>query len=78
MLAIGEKENLFVCEARGYICQGNKVAASLNTIYDMASLTKILSTTMAALRLIEKGTLCLSDRINYFFETPEDKKTLLY
>ncbi len=74
VLAIGEKENLFVCEARGFIGQNSKVAASLNTIYDMASLSKIFSTTMVILRLVEKGILCLSDTIDYFFETPEDKK----
>ena len=76
VLAIGEKEDLFVCEARGFISQNSEVTASLNTIYDMASLTKILSTTMVTLKLIEKGILCLSDTIGCFFETPEDKKDI--
>lgn len=47
-----------------------------NTLFDMASVTKILSPTMVALRFIEEGRLCLSDRIGDFFAAPEDKKEI--
>ena len=47
-----------------------------DTLFDMASVTKILSPTMVALRFIEEGLLCLSDRVGDFFDAPEDKKEI--
>jgi len=47
-----------------------------DTLFDMASVTKILSTTMIALRFIEEGLICLSDNISYYFKTPDDKKNI--
>ena len=38
------------------------------TLFDMASLSKLIATTMAALRLIEKNRLSLDDKIGDFFE----------
>lgn len=43
------------------------------TLFDMASLSKILSATMIALRMIEKGMICLSDPVGRFFAAPPDK-----
>lgn len=43
------------------------------TLYDMASLTKILSPTMIALRAIEEGLLTLDDTVGRFFDAPDDK-----
>jgi len=45
-----------------------------NTLYDLASLTKIISTTMVALSLVEKGKLQLSDTLGKFFQCPSDKQ----
>ena len=46
-----------------------------NTLFDMASVTKILSPTMVAFRLIEDGMLRLYDSLTDFFpDVPEDKK----
>lgn len=42
-----------------------------DTLFDMASLTKVLSTTMVALRFMEEGKLLLSDPLSRFF-TPEE------
>ena len=47
-----------------------------DTLFDMASVTKILSPTMLALRFIEEGLLCLSDRVGDYFDVPEDKKEI--
>lgn len=41
------------------------------TLYDMASLSKLISTTMVALRFIEEGKLLLSDPLSRFF-TPDE------
>ena len=42
-------------------------------VYDLASLTKVVSTTMIALRLLDRGALSLSDTIGRFLAAPEDK-----
>ncbi|MDO4741295.1 MAG: serine hydrolase domain-containing protein, partial [Eubacteriales bacterium] len=50
-------------------------AVDRQTRYDMASLTKILSPTMLALRALEQGELTLYDTVGmYFPEAPEDKR----
>lgn len=46
-------------------------ALTEDTRFDMASLTKLLSTTMVALRLLQEGVLLLSDPLARFF-TPEE------
>jgi len=45
-----------------------------HTLFDMASVTKILSTTMIAFRFLEEGKLRLYDTVGTFFpEAPEEK-----
>ncbi len=44
-----------------------------NTLFDMASLSKILGTTLTALRFIEQGKLGLYDEVGMFFENSYDK-----
>ena len=46
------------------------------TLFDMASVTKIMATTTLALIAIDKKLLCADDPVNKFFTTPDDKKTL--
>ncbi len=53
-----------------------KEPVSEDTLFDMASVTKILSTTMLALRFIEEGLICLSDSTSDYFNTPDDKKDI--
>ena len=43
-----------------------------DTLFDLASLSKLVSTTMVALRMIERGELELSDPISRYFSIPED------
>jgi len=66
--AIGVKNESMFLDAAG--------DATLSTLYDAASLTKILSTAMIALRAIEDGILALSDPISCFFDAPDDKATI--
>jgi CubicO group peptidase (beta-lactamase class C family) len=50
-------------------------ACDAHTLFDLASVTKILSTTMIALRYLEEGRLRLTDAVGDFFpEAPEDKR----
>lgn len=44
-----------------------------DTLFDMASLSKLLSTTMVALRFLEEGRLLLSDPLSRFFTAEELK-----
>lgn len=75
-LAIGQGNTLLKKVVRGKIRLPNGPQATLQTRFDMASLTKILSTTMIALRAIEDGLLCLWDPISRFFSVEEDKETI--
>lgn len=45
----------------------------IDTLYDMASITKVMSTTMVTLRLLEQGKLLLTDPLSMYF-TPEELK----
>ena len=47
------------------------------TLFDMASVSKILSATMIAFRFLEDGLLRLYDTVGYFFpDAPDDKKNI--
>lgn len=47
------------------------------TLFDMASVSKILSATMIAFRFLEDGLLRLYDTVGYFFpDAPADKKNI--
>lgn len=63
--AVGLKDRVFFKCAAG--------DADLDTRFDMASMSKILSPTMLALLAIEDGDLTLDDPLARFFDAPEDK-----
>lgn len=68
-LAIGARDQILAKECYGACCE--------NTLFDLASLSKVVSTTMVALRFLEMGTLKLTDRVADFFpETPSDKRRI--
>lgn len=72
-LAVGIGQEVFLKRTYG--------GCTEHTLFDMASVTKILSPTMIALRFLEAGRLRLSDRVADFFpDAPGDKKdiTLLH
>ncbi len=51
-------------------------AITENTLFDMASVTKVLSVTMLSLISIENHTLKLDDKVSLFFDTPEHYREL--
>ncbi len=65
---IGKGDEIYFTGAAG---QGN-----IDTIYDMASMSKVLSTTMVALRALEEGAITLYDTLSRFFDAPSDKKDI--
>ena len=46
------------------------------TLFDMASVTKIMATTSVCLIALDKGLIKLSDKVSSFFDVPCDKKDL--
>ena len=58
------------------ICHFKSTAPDSKTLFDMASVTKIMATTTLALIAIDKKLLSIDDPVSKFFTTPDDKKTL--
>lgn len=91
MLEQGLKDGVFSCYAaaigegdtllfRAY--NGNRMRVpdvlplTEEALFDMASLTKVVGTTMAALRLIDDGKLALYDTLDRFFDRCYGKETI--
>ncbi|MBP3646652.1 MAG: beta-lactamase family protein [Clostridia bacterium] len=74
--ACGDREHVYALSCIGKIAE-NGPEVTKETRYDMASLSKILGTTMVAFKALEAGDLSLYDPITRFFEdVPEDKKSI--
>ncbi len=90
--AVGDKDRIYLKGVKGYrrVILGNEQPNGVfdgkippnaplvteNTLFDMASLSKILATTPVALRLIEEGEMCLDDTIGRFISAPQDKRDI--
>lgn len=67
-VAVGTPEGILAEGCFGVLCcEGPVQQATPETLYDMASLTKILATTMVTFRFIEKGLLRMDDTLGHFF-----------
>lgn len=62
------------CAGNTHIHSGTPVNGE--TLYDMASLTKILAPTMLAFRAMDDGLLTLDDTVGRFFDAPADKSDI--
>ena len=73
---IAEKGKVVAQDALGYaVVEPEKIEARIETIYDLASLTKPLVTGLLCAELIENGEISLSDKISkYFDEFDTDEK----
>lgn len=67
VIAIGNKEGEFFRHAVG--------DATFDGVYDIASLTKVVSTTMITLQFIQDGKLSLYDKLQDFFESVPSNMT---
>ena len=76
VLAIGQKEKVFVKTARGRLRLPAGPEATAHTRFDMASVTKVLATSMLAFRAVEAGDLCLWDPVSRFFPVGKDKEAM--
>lgn len=59
---------IFYDEAFGYYDYSKAKPVELNTIYDVASMTKVLATTLAVMRLYEKGKLDLNKTLGDYLK----------
>ncbi len=50
------------------------IPVDFNILWDMASCSKIISTTMIALRFLEDGKITMRDTVGMYFEAPADKR----
>lgn len=70
--AIGRGNEVFVSDAVGYRAYNpEKIPVSRDTRFDLASLSKVVSTTTVALRMIEEGRLLLTDTLSDYFTSEE-------
>lgn len=75
--AIGKGDEVWFSKAEGFrTLYPEKQPLTENTLFDMASLSKLVGTTMAALRLIEEGRLALFDSLGDFFDRCYGKETV--
>ncbi len=58
---------IFWQKAYGYIDYGRSIRVTNNTLYDIASVTKIAATTLSAMKMYEQGRLNLDTKIKRYF-----------
>ena len=76
---VAERDKVLFHDALGFaVLEPVKIAANIETIYDLASLTKPLVTGLLCAKLIEKGEIKLSHKVRKFFPefNTEEKKAI--
>ncbi len=72
-LAVGYRENLLVCRGYGRLdYTSTSRPANQNTVYDLASLTKVVCTTTLAMQACDRGLIDLEDRLSRYFPEFQD------
>ena len=70
-IRVGTKDKII-----GEIYRSTEKSIDNKTLFDMASVTKIMATTSVCLIALDMGLLKTSDKVSSFFDVPEDKKEL--
>jgi len=70
---VAKKGQVIFEKAYGYLSYDSLAAVSKNSVYDLASVTKISATTMAIMKLYEQGKINLNSTISHYL--PETKTT---
>lgn len=76
---VAEKGEIVLQDALGFaVVEPEKIEANFETIYDLASLTKVLITGLLCAKLLEKSEINLSDKIKKYFSKFEtdDKREI--
>lgn len=65
---VAEKGEIVFQDALGFaVVEPEKIEAKIDTIYDLASLTKVLVTGLLCAKLVENGEINLQDKISKYF-----------
>jgi len=68
VVLIGDKKKVRYLKGFGYrAIKPKKMPMTTNTIFDLASLTKVIATTTAVMQLVEKGSLGLDDPVSKYW-----------
>ncbi len=78
---VAEKGEIIFTDALGFaVVEPERIEARIDTIYDLASLTKVLVAGLLCAKLIERGDLSLGDRIReystFFYSTEKTEITI--
>ncbi|CAN5454280.1 serine hydrolase domain-containing protein [soil metagenome] len=76
---VAEKGEIILHDAIGLaVVEPENIEAKSDTIYDLASMTKVLVTGLLCAKLIEKGEINLSDKLSKYFDEfeREDKREI--
>jgi len=65
-VAVGRGDVLVKLDSYGYFTYQSERQVAINTKFDLASLTKVVATTTAAMQLYEQGKLSLDDKVAKF------------
>ncbi len=79
VLLVGNSDKIIFQKAYGYrSLRPEREKNDVNTIYDIASMTKVVATTPAIMRLVEEGRIRLYDPVRLFIEDfdTEEKKDI--
>jgi CubicO group peptidase (beta-lactamase class C family) len=77
VLAVGSSDKLHLIEHFGSRkLYPVREPLERSTLFDMASLTKVMATTPLFMRLLEQGKISLYDKLSQFIEVTEEKKEI--
>ncbi|HEU25053.1 MAG TPA: class A beta-lactamase-related serine hydrolase, partial [Mesoaciditoga lauensis] len=68
VLLVGDHEKVIFEKSYGTLSKDSKERVSNDTIYDLASMTKVVATTPTIMKLIEDGNLRLYDPVSLFLD----------
>lgn len=72
---IAKKGKVIFNRSYGYHTYDRKIRVKWNDLYDIASITKVAGTTLAAMKMLDQGKLRLSDKLEEYFKNTEIEYT---
>jgi len=76
VVLIGKDTEVLYKKAYGFIAVDDNIPTTLETVYDIASMSKVVATTSAIMLLVSRGELSLWDTLGDFFDVPKSKKEI--
>ncbi|HWL26597.1 MAG TPA: serine hydrolase domain-containing protein [Ureibacillus sp.] len=72
VISVTDEESTIYQKAFGYAHDANKLSMTKSTIFDLASLTKVVATLPAVLQLLDQGQLDLDDSVSHYLPQFEE------